>query len=126
MEIPVKNFLRTAISGRRGVPQSRVMIRLQKPTPQWLVREFLRIRLTGAMLSGGEPVTDKHRRLAKSVGVVGIEIAPEWIPNLHDPNEENLVTQFCLVLDRRYRDVVLQAVYRTAGMLGDHLGIGIK
>lgn len=118
------------LRGNRGLSQdagqSRVMIRLQSPAPRWLVSEFMRLRLTPEMLSGGEPVKDIHRHWAHIVGVTGIEIAPEWIPNFDAPQAEHLVTQFMLVLDRRYRDVVLAAVYRTAGMLGESLGVRIK
>jgi hypothetical protein len=79
------------------------------------------------MLAGGEHVRLVSRTTwAFNRGVLRVDIAPEWIANPGDDPRQQLVRQFCLVLDRRYRDEVLAAVYRTAGELGEQLGVRIR
>lgn len=57
-------------------------------------------------------------------GVVRVLYAPDWVQVREDGVK--VLTDLVLVLDRRYRENVLAAVYRTAGQLAEMKGWRIK
>ena len=108
----------------RGVSGgSRIRLRFAQPILLSQAWEFHRVKLTQNMLNGGEIVN--HRLSVVRRGVVGVEVAPDWIINPHEPKAQQLITGCLLVMDRRYREEVLAAVYRTAGMVADDIGVRI-
>lgn len=138
-----------------AVRQNMVKLDFVAPIPRLFVQEFMRIRFTSQMKLGGETpqhdaricpkcrtgffrkVSDvaatcfnpfcgtfeKPQNIARPQGVIQVLIPEDCITVV---DGRDVCSSLVLVLDRKYREEVLAAVYRTAGMICDNYGWRIK
>ena len=82
--------------------------------PTKVVGQWLRECITPGCLRFGMSESHKPKQ-----GVISVQVPSDRV---HVVDGRELVRTVVLVLDRRYREVILAAVYRTAGMLCDQYG----